>query len=150
MPVVVVATMKAATADKLKSAAGADAVYSALGEWLERKKDHVAAPAWIVGVICRFIASANTKNIERNARLDNLTARLTALEHAYAGTAKRLDATMFDAGVWQSDSQYSRGALVSYKGNACVCTADETRDEPLTSKAWRLVVKRGRDGKDAR
>ena len=141
---------KASTIDALKKATTFDETCTVLAGWLSKKSDHVAAPAFVAGLLCRFVVDANARNRERNEKIDNLTARLTALEHAYAGTAKRLDATMFDAGVWQSDAQYSRGALVSYKGQAVVCQCDETRDEPMTSKAWRLVVKRGRDGKDAR
>lgn len=55
----------------------------------------------------------------------------------------------FDAGVYKSGQMYPPGACVTFKGQYCIALL-YTRDEPMTSRAWRLVVKAGRDGKPGR
>ncbi len=52
----------------------------------------------------------------------------------------------FDMGVWH-EGKYLRGHCVSFGGSTFIAQEDTT-DKPETSKAWRLAVKRGRDGKD--
>ena len=59
----------------------------------------------------------------------------------------RLD-TILDRGVWEQ-RKYEKGDAVSYGGSLWIAQQD-TEDAPGTSKAWRLAVKRGRDGKDLR
>lgn len=59
----------------------------------------------------------------------------------------RLD-TILDRGVWEQRA-YEKGDAVSYGGSLWIAQQD-TEDAPGTSKAWRLAVKRGRDGKDLR
>lgn len=54
--------------------------------------------------------------------------------------------SMIDRGVWRAGN-YSKGDSVSFRGSLFIAQED-TSDEPETSKAWRLAVKRGRDGKD--
>lgn len=54
--------------------------------------------------------------------------------------------TMIDRGVWRA-GPFLKGDSVSYRGSLFIAQED-TSDEPETSKAWRLAVKRGRDGKD--
>lgn len=55
----------------------------------------------------------------------------------------------FDAGVYQSGKKYPAGACVTFRGQYCIALR-QTSDEPMSSKAWRLVVKAGRDGKPGR
>jgi collagen type III alpha len=50
--------------------------------------------------------------------------------------------------VWRP-AEYLKGDVVSHGGSAFVATRD-TSDKPETSDAWRLAIKRGRDGKDAK
>lgn len=53
---------------------------------------------------------------------------------------------VLDAGVYVEDKDYEPGDGTSHAG--CFWIAQEpTRDKPGTSKAWRLAVKKGRDGK---
>ena len=59
----------------------------------------------------------------------------------------RLD-TILDRGVWEQRA-YEKGDAVSYGGSLWIAQQN-TEDAPGTSKAWRLAVKRGRDGKDLR
>jgi hypothetical protein len=54
-----------------------------------------------------------------------------------------------DRGVYKSDVTYQRGDTVTFGGSAWIAQR-ETTDKPETTDAWRLSVKRGRDGKDAK
>lgn len=49
--------------------------------------------------------------------------------------------------VWR-EGDYDVGDVVTWSGSAWHCQA-KTADKPGTSAAWRLMVKRGADGKDA-
>lgn len=54
-------------------------------------------------------------------------------------------------GVWKHDQEYARGDMATWDGSVWHCEADSTKDQPGTSPAWKLAVKRGvngRDGKD--
>lgn len=52
-----------------------------------------------------------------------------------------------DAGVWKEGAAYLQGDCVSWAGSMWTAQED-TSEKPETGKAWRLSVKRGRDGKD--
>ena len=54
-----------------------------------------------------------------------------------------------DRGVYKADTAYQAGDGVTWGGSFWIAQR-ETSDKPETSDAWRLAVKRGRDGKDAR
>lgn len=54
---------------------------------------------------------------------------------------------IIDRGVYKEGQSYQRGDATSWGGSLWVAQEDTT-DKPETSKAWRLAVKRGRDGKD--
>lgn len=51
-------------------------------------------------------------------------------------------------GVWK-EGEFQRGQLVTQGGSLFLAQRDTT-DKPETSDAWKLVVKRGRDGRDFR
>lgn len=51
-------------------------------------------------------------------------------------------------GAWMYGA-YKRGSLVTHSGSIFLALKD-TDEKPATSDAWKLVVKAGRDGKDAR
>ncbi len=53
---------------------------------------------------------------------------------------------LIDRGVWR-EAEYKRGDVTSWGGSAWIAQRD-TSDKPETSDAWRLAVKRGRDGRD--
>lgn len=55
---------------------------------------------------------------------------------------------MIDRGVWK-EGAYERGDAVTWAGSLWVAQKD-TETKPGTDDGWRLAVKRGRDGKDAR
>lgn len=56
---------------------------------------------------------------------------------------------VLDRGVYRGGENYRKGDLVTFGGSGWIAQ-EETSDKPELSKAWRLAVKRGRDGKDAR
>lgn len=58
-------------------------------------------------------------------------------------------AVVLDAGVWKAGTSYSRGDGVTLGGSFFIAQAD-TSAKPGASDDWRLAVKRGTDGRDAR
>lgn len=55
-----------------------------------------------------------------------------------------------DRGVWAPDLMYLKGDGVTWGGSWFIAQVNEPMDKPGTSDQWRLAVKRGRDGKDAK
>ncbi|MEI4482226.1 MULTISPECIES: hypothetical protein [unclassified Phyllobacterium] len=55
--------------------------------------------------------------------------------------------TMIYRGVFKEGETYEKGDTVTWGGSIWHCD-QETTEKPDASKAWRLAVKRGRDGKD--
>jgi hypothetical protein len=56
---------------------------------------------------------------------------------------------LIDRGVYKSGEGYEKGDGVTYAGSFWIAQRD-TKDAPGNSDAWRLAVKRGRDGKDSK
>ena len=54
-----------------------------------------------------------------------------------------------DAGVWRTGVAYEKSDVVTYSGSVFIAQCDRPSGKPGESKDWRLMVKRGRDGKDA-
>jgi hypothetical protein len=54
-----------------------------------------------------------------------------------------------DAGPWQSGASYRPGDIVSFQGGAWICKAP-TMSQAFNHECFRLLVKRGRDGKDGK
>lgn len=55
-----------------------------------------------------------------------------------------------DAGVYRPGTAYQPGALVTWEGSLWICR-EATSGKPLDGvKAWRLCVKRGKDGRDGK
>lgn len=77
-----------------------------------------------------------------------VTERLTALE----GRATALEAkpSLKYEGVWDRAKVYSVGNFCTHEGSLWHCCDDNINAEPGPSAAWRLAVKRGRDGRDAK
>jgi hypothetical protein len=72
--------------------------------------------------------------------ITNLRERVEAIERA--------GALAYD-GVYEPGKAYRRGAAVTHQGSLWIAMLDTT-SRPGASDDWRLAVKRGRDGKDAR
>jgi hypothetical protein len=53
-------------------------------------------------------------------------------------------------GVWSSDETYEPGHVVTDSGSMFIAVHPSRMHRPGSSGDWKLCVKRGRDGKDAR
>lgn len=75
-------------------------------------------------------------------KLDALAARVAELE---AGG-------LIYSGIFQnSRATYRKGTVVTHGGSAWIALREtQEGEEPGSSKAWQLAVKRGKDGKDLR
>lgn len=54
---------------------------------------------------------------------------------------------VLDRGVYKDDAEYEAGDCVSSGGSLWIAQGT-TKERPGTSEAWRLSVKKGRDGRD--
>src|SRR5690606_27860662 len=52
--------------------------------------------------------------------------------------------------VWRDGEHYLLGNVVTWKGAAWHCQETGTKDRPGEGPGWVLMVKKGRDGRDAR
>ncbi len=53
-------------------------------------------------------------------------------------------------GTWQPGNSYERGSLVVWEGSLWIAMSGDTAAKPGSGDDFRLVTKRGRDGKDLR
>jgi integrin beta 3 len=77
-------------------------------------------------------------------------ARNVTLRFAQGEKVKEFPIVLFvplDKGVWRDGDTYEKSDCVSFGGSLWIAQ-EATTDKPGDSKAWRLAVKRGRDGKD--
>ena len=86
--------------------------------------------------------------------LQNITYMVTELiERQNALTARVIELearpSLEDAGVWDEREQYRLGEVVTHDGSAWVFRGTKN-GRPGHSNSWRLLVKRGKDGRDAR
>ena len=59
-------------------------------------------------------------------------------------------AVVIDAGIWREGTAYARGDGVTFGGNFFIAQVDTTSAKPGASEDWRLAVRRGADGRNAR
>jgi len=52
--------------------------------------------------------------------------------------------------VYDGATDYVRGDVVTDDGSLWLCKADTTTERPGQSSAWKLICKRGKDGRDAK
>lgn len=80
------------------------------------------------------------------------TDRIDALEKEVASLKAASTKTLADSykGTWQPSAfdPYERGAAVTFDGSLWLARTT-TRTKPGASEDWQMIVKRGRDGKDA-
>ena len=77
-----------------------------------------------------------------------LAKRLSTLERRCVQLETK--AVLTDAGVWDESKMYKPGDVVSFQGSGWTAQLCQKGQRPSASSAWRLFIKRGRDGKDAR
>jgi hypothetical protein len=86
--------------------------------------------------------AAPIESLEITQTERSVTIKLGSVERTI-----KLD-TILDRGVWEQ-KRYEKGDAVTYGGSLWIAQQDTT-DAPGASKAWRLAVKKGRDGRDLR
>ena len=58
--------------------------------------------------------------------------------------------TLKYAGAWKSNDEYVESSLVSHSGSLFIATIKSKGLRPGDGSGWKLVCKRGRDGRDLR
>lgn len=82
-------------------------------------------------------------------QVDDRTFAVRLVDTAGKVTEAKIEMpVMIYRGVWR-DGPYARGDTATWGGSLWHCE-EPTQDKPGTSKAWKLCVKKGADGKDAR
>lgn len=69
-------------------------------------------------------------------------------EHEHVATLKW--PTVIDRGVWSDKGSYARGDGTTWAGSYWIAQRDGPGKPDTADGGWRLAVKRGRDGKDAK
>lgn len=90
------------------------------------------------------IMTAETKNAlsTRDSRIAALEKRMAAMEGRIAEFAYK--------GVWQAGTVYRECNSVTDNGSLWICISQQSTQRPGDGQDWRLAVKRGKDGRDAR
>ena len=83
--------------------------------------------------------------------LEPLLKRIAVLEKSMMALQAVQSKSLADSfrGTWQPGIPYERGSLVTWDGSLWL-TLDATETKPGSNESWRLITKRGRDGKDLR
>ncbi len=91
----------------------------------------------VVGLAEFDVQALDERSFEYSWRLSNGTTQ-----------TKRIDPpTMIYREIFSEGKEYSRGDVVTWGGSTWHCQ-ETTKEKPGDGKAWRLVVKRGANGKD--
>jgi hypothetical protein len=95
------------------------------------------------------IVGATKAYIDRE--LAPLRAELEAAQHRIRALETAEAKTLADAfrGSWMPGSVYTRGSLTVCDGSLWLALVDSDQ-KPGVTDAWRLVTKKGKDGKDLR
>lgn len=103
----------------------------------------------------RIAASAgNDFRVQKFAEIDSRFAALEAreaatLEKRLAAELERI-AQFRDCGVWDESTQYENLNVVSHDGSMWLAQRSSLGERPGSGDAFRLAVKHGRNGRDAR
>lgn len=112
----------------------------AAGDWNSALESH-SVGATVAKLYSSLIARFMVNKFAAGAEVAALERRVAALEQR--GAVNLADA---DKGVWK-DGPYPRGSCVTFGGSYWLAKQDTT-SKPGTDSTWRLVAKRGADGKD--
>ena len=89
---------------------------------------------------------------EQASRVERLEERVELLvstvKSLVDAASAHVSLGLADRGVFHSGNSYLKGEWCTHEGSLWIAQAD-TADKPGSSAAWRLAVKRGRDGRDA-
>lgn len=87
-------------------------------------------------------------NDSLSTRAAALEARIEVLERGL--TDIRRQPTLEYTGTWQEGTTYERGQMVTHQGSVWYCKRPAATRPNEDPERWQLMVKRGRDGRDAR
>jgi hypothetical protein len=105
----------------------------------------VVAAGW--GVLLEGIAEEVETPVDEGRVIERVTTYTSG--RSYSRTVKT--ATPLDRGVWKDDGPYTKGDGVTWSGSWFIAQRDTAPGEkPQNSDAWRLAIKRGRDGADGK
>ncbi len=79
--------------------------------------------------------------------VERVVERLVSMSDQWRG---KDGTSIYDAGIWTQSQTYPKGAGVTYGGSFWISQIDDNRSKPGKGNGWRLSVKKGRDGNDAR
>lgn len=79
-----------------------------------------------------------------------MTVELDGRTLKMAGNALAKFALVESRGVYQPGIQYDPGDVVAWGGSGYLCVESTTDKPEMNTKAWKLIAKKGRDGKDAK
>lgn len=101
-----------------------------------------ASRLWVRGLFDAFLESLG------NQMVAPLVKRIKALEDELAKVREQKGFTFADIyrGGYARGEQYKRGDVVTNSGNLWLCMKDSGH-EPGVNDDWRLIVKKGRDGR---
>src|SRR5262245_26530901 len=119
-------------------ARSAPAKSSGLGDF------EIRAIAQAMAMYCRetFGPELMEKHVEPllKARTRRLEERIRELEQR---------PLLEDAGIWNRSTEYHPGQCVTFDGSYWVCKTMHRHGKPGETDCWRLLVRRGRDGRDS-
>lgn len=92
-------------------------------------------PKWWQPLVKAIVAEVSEVIKEQNKRIDALESRMAQFGYK---------------GVWQPGLVYRESNFVTDDGSIWACIKEQTTQRPGSGPDWRLAVKRGKDGRDAR
>ncbi len=111
------------------------------------RREHRYAVADKAGEFARTPKGAETVSLFK-AIATGIMPYINALQQRVADLEAR--PSLEDAGIWDAKTLYRPGHVVTSNGSCWVCKVNCANAKPGASDCWRLLVKRGADGKDLR
>lgn len=92
-------------------------------------------PKWWKTLVNVIVQEVGTELKAQNARIAAMEAKME--EFTYKG-------------VWETGTVYRQHNSVTDNGSLWICVSPHSTQRPGDSQDWKLAVKRGKDGRDAR
>lgn len=106
---------------------------------------HKAQPLPIGTRLYIHLLGHERSSAEMSARFEAIESSIQAVKDALG------DSRLAYRGIWQPGASYQRGDCATDRGSVWYSVSDENRTRPgAENQQWTLMVKSGRDGRDAR
>jgi hypothetical protein len=142
--ILVSAARQVITSNRVNGANGHALEKTEQAHGLTKEERHGLAKAWVTFLAERLREVARELGKEfavRDKRSDALEKRIAVLE---------VRPVLEDGDIWSAEKLFKPGQVVTCDGSAWVCRELNSNARPGQSDCWRLWVKRGRDGRDAK